>query len=361
MSRSPIRNITVIAGTLGLGGAERQLFYQAVSLKRQGVSVRVVSLQGGPWERRLREAGVETTTLESAKNGLSRFRAIQRELTRRPKDLIYGAHFFVAPYACLAARLAGIPAFCSVHSALGADMAKLPLGIGAGVLRSAQKIICNSQAAIAEAQERGVPAERLFFCPNGIDLGVYRPPDTPKETGRPQLLAVGRLVPEKRFDRFLRIVAEIRRERDVDAVLVGDGPLKNQLQGMANALGLAPPHFRFEPADSNVAGLYRAATALVQTSQVEGMSNVVLEAMSSGLPVVATAAGGTAEAVVEGVTGFVVDGDREDLFFDRIGRLLNDPTAATSMGEQGRLRVAQEYSLERIDECLRELYRDVER
>lgn len=356
---SQVRSIAIIAGTLGLGGAERQLLYQAVSLKRQGKAVRVISFEGGPWKRRLREAGVAATTLESAQNSFSRFRAIQRELARQPPDLIYGAHFFVAPYACLSARLEGVPAFCSVRSTLAADLAKLPLGIGSGVLRSARKIICNSRAAIDEAAARGVPAERLFYCPNGIDLESYRPADPPTAAARPRLLAVGRLVPEKRFDRFLRIVAEIRQEREVDAVLVGEGPLKSQLQEQADSLGLTRPNFRIEPADSNVAELYRTATALVQTSQVEGLSNVVLEAMASGLPVVATDAGGTTEAVVEGVTGFVVDGERSDMFVDRIRRLLDDPSAAARMGKQGRLRSAEEYSLDRLDQRLRDLYRDV--
>lgn len=358
---SPVRNVAIIAGTLGLGGAERQLSYQAFALQRQGIAVRVIAFEGGPWERRLRESGVAATTLESRRNSVSRLWAIQKQLSERPPDCICGAHFFVSPYVCLTARLQGVPALCTVRSTLAADLAKLPLGIGSGVLRSAHTIICNSQAAISEAVARGVPAERLFYCPNGVDRDRYRPTDEPEKAGRAQLTAVGRFVPEKRFDRYLQIVSEIQRERDVDAVLVGEGPLRSELHEQANALGLARPSFRFESADSGLTDLYRTTTALVQTSQVEGLSNVVLEAMASGVPVVASDAGGTKEAVVDGVTGFIVDGERSDMFVDRIRRLLDDPKLAADMGRQSRLRSVQEYGLDRLDQRLRELYRDVER
>ncbi len=349
--------IVFLAGSLDLGGAERQLYYKASALRRMGASVRVISFAGKDWEQPLREAGVEVISIARRRTPLSRVLAILKELRRQPADVLQGVHFFVSPHACVAARLAGITEICAVQSSLEAELEKLPAGFGWMTLRAARWIVCNSMASREEARLRGVPEGRLCYCANAVDLSVFHPPAEPVDGGRLRIVAVGRLVRLKRFDRFLRIVAALRRSRDVEAVLVGDGPLRGELEKTAASLGLTAPDFRVEAVEPRAAPeVYRGATLLVQTSETEGMANVVLEAMASGLPVVSTRAGGTAEAVEDGVTGFLVDEEDLDGFEDRIGGLLDDPALRRRMGAEGRRRIERDYSLDGLPERLRELY-----
>jgi len=352
--------IVFLAGTLGLGGAERQLFYQSLAWRRLGASVRVISFRGDYWEGLLREAGAEVISLARFKTPVSRVLAIARELKRRPAEVLQSCHFFVNPHAILAARLAGIPEVCAVRSSVSAELRKLPWLVRSATLNAARWIACNSRAAMDEARARGIPDPRLLYCPNAVDRKVFHPPAVQAATRwRPRILGIGRLVPEKRFDRFLRIVAAVRQTRDVEAVLVGDGCLRGELEDQAASLGLMSPAFRFEPATRNVPEIYRNATLLLQTSETEGLSNVSLEAMASGLPVVAANSGGTVEAVDHGVTGFLVDGEDLAEYQRRILSILDDSSQALRMGRCGLERIARDYCLERLPGRLEKMYQRV--
>ncbi len=159
----------------------------------------------------------------------------------------------------------------------------------------ADRIICQSRAMADDlAAEVGIAAERLAVLPNPVDLdgiqGVTEPERWPGFG--PHLLALGRLVPEKGFDLLLRALALVRRDfPHADLVIAGTGPEDGTLKRLADELGLKNAVW-FAGHVDQPCGFYAGANLFVLSSRHEGMPNVLIEALASGLPVVATPASG---------------------------------------------------------------------
>jgi glycosyltransferase involved in cell wall biosynthesis len=198
-------------------------------------------------------------------------------------------------------------------------------------------------------RHRVVPAERLKVIWNGV-------PDTPlrarPEAHPPRLVMVARFAPPKDHALLLRALAGLR-ELPWTLDLVGEGPLLPQARALAQALGLAE-RVRFLGARRDVAEVLAGAQVFALATHWEGLPLSVLEAMRSGLPVVATDVGGVKEAVVEGKTGFLVGRGDEAGFRERLARLLQNPRLRASLGEAGRKRYEGAFTLERM---LRETWR----
>jgi glycosyltransferase involved in cell wall biosynthesis len=219
-------------------------------------------------------------------------------------------------------------------------------------------IAANSQAAIRYATEHGVRPERLYFLPNVVDTKQMKP--VARRGEHPvRLITVGSLIQCKRFDRFLSILARLRSEvdRPVSGVIIGAGPLREQLEKQAGALGLLPSTLQFRGSVSDVASVYQEADICVLTSDYEGTPNVLLEAMASGLPVVATKVGGVPEIVRQGKNGFVVEPGDETSLCAALVRLINDSRLRMQMGRDARAYVEANHSLDRLPIMLHGLYR----
>jgi glycosyltransferase involved in cell wall biosynthesis len=190
---------------------------------------------------------------------------------------------------------------------------------------------------------RIVPAEKLKVIWNGV-------PDTPlrarPETHPPRVVMVARFAPPKDHALLLRALAGLR-ELPWTLDLVGEGPVLPQAQALAEALGLTE-RVRFLGARRDVAEVLAGGQVFALASYSEGLPLSVLEAMRSGLPVVATDVGGVKEAVVEGKTGFLVGQGDEAGFRERLAGLLQDPRLRVSLGEAGRKRYEEAFTLERM-------------
>jgi glycosyltransferase involved in cell wall biosynthesis len=177
------------------------------------------------------------------------------------------------------------------------------------------------------------------------------------------LLAVGRLTREKRFDRFISLIHHLRSHHrlDVRGWIVGptraDQDLRPVLEGQAAALGLRSDVLRFCGAIPDMPCIYHQASIFVLTSQHEGTPNVLLEAMASGLPVVATRVGGVPEIVQHARTGFLAAEDRLDELSNAIVELIQNPGLAMETGARARSYVEQTHSLQRLPAYLSDLYR----
>jgi glycosyltransferase involved in cell wall biosynthesis len=357
MDLSKLR-ICFLAGTLGQGGAERQLFYILSALRQSGADLHLLCLgQNEFWEDRIKNLGVPITCVGQPKSKLRRLFRIMTELRKHPPQVFQSQHFYTSAYVGVAARLLRLCGIGALrNNGLNEVLANGRIG-GCLNLHTPRIMAANSQAAIRYATERGVRPERLYFLPNVVDTGQLKPASRRKQNPL-RLIAVGRLVQQKRFDRFLSAVARIRKETsgEVKAIIVGSGPLRAQLEKQAGALGLLPSLVEFRGAVSDMAPVYAEADICVLTSDYEGTPNVLLEAMASGLSVVATKVGGVPEIVWQGENGFMVEPGDEASLCAALVHLINDSELRTQMGKNARAYVEANHSLDRLSTMLSGLY-----
>jgi len=212
------------------------------------------------------------------------------------------------------------------------------------VWRQGAAVTANS-AGLSELARAFMPELDVPVIPNGVDTRLFHPAEAGPAGDRPvRLLAVGRLVAQKGIDVLLDALARPGLET-VELDVVGDGGWRGALEGQAAALGMAGRVRLHGWLDRSVlAEIYRAADVFVLPSRDEGMPNVVLEAMASGLPVVASAVAGARELVVEGSTGFLVPPEEPGALADALLRLTGDPALRAALGGRGRRRVEEHFS-----------------
>jgi phosphatidyl-myo-inositol dimannoside synthase len=205
-------------------------------------------------------------------------------------------------------------------------------------------------------------AARVRVIPLGVNPSTFRP-ELPTASvrerygldTRPWLLTVARLVPHKGIDLGIEVLRGLRQEGiEVGYAIVGEGPAGEELRRLVDAQGLSA-HVRFLGAvpDADLPALYNSASAYVGLSReagvhVEGFGLSFLEAAACGLPVVAGRGGGTADAVANGITGYLVETSSAAEPTSAVRRLLQDPSQARIMGGAGRARVEGEFAWERV-------------
>ncbi len=202
---------------------------------------------------------------------------------------------------------------------------------------------------------------RVVFAPPGVDTEQFSPGQYCPES---YILAVGRLGdPRKNISLLFRAYHRLRQllPSAPQLILAGKTMPDSTTWQLAESLGIAEHIKTFKDVDAQqLVGLYRNASVFVLSSDEEGLGIVILEAMASGLPVVATRCGGPETAVKDGETGFLVPKDDPDALAGRMEQLLRDPVHAEHLGQAGRRRAEQEFSiaaaarkfLERYDELL---------
>jgi glycosyltransferase involved in cell wall biosynthesis len=353
--------VALVAGTLVQDGAEKQLVYIAKALRDAGVVVRVYCLRRGEfYEDVLRALGLPPRWVGRFGNPLFRLLSLGRALREFRPHLVQSAHFYTNLYAALAARSCGALGLgCSRNDVFsevrdngywGQPSLKLPAAL-----------LVNSQAARRNAEALGVKLGRLHVIANVIDLADFDARSgEPAAAGTgpyPLAIAIGRLVPQKRFDRFLEALALAQRNAPcLRGILVGEGPDRDALERKATALGLLPDHLAFLGRRRDVPRLLRQADLLVLTSDYEGFPNVVLEAMAARLPVVTTPAGDAGAIIEDGVSGYVVPfGDTERLA-ERIVRLAKAPELREQFGRAGRRRAERDYACAGLADRLLAIY-----
>jgi glycogen(starch) synthase len=220
-------------------------------------------------------------------------------------------------------------------------------------------ITTNSNALLAEA--RGLFPEISSLSSviyNGMEFPDIEVEPLPLE--RPRLVCAGRLVSDKGFDIALAAMASlVARFPRLQMTIVGDGPARGQLERQALALGLGKTvTFAGWVDPGQIPAFMKSATIVVMPSRwEEAFGLVALEAALMGRPVVATRVGGLPEVVVDRETGLIVHKDDSEALADAIASLLDQPQQAMAMGNAGRLRAQQIFSLQRYVDAYDALYR----
>jgi glycosyltransferase involved in cell wall biosynthesis len=354
--------VAYVVGTLGRGGAEKQLVLQARALVERGVRLSVFSLTNGePHEQDVRHVGVEPVWLGRHRSRLGTLVSLFSRLRREAPDIVHSTHFYTNLYAGVAGAALKIPTVGSIRNDARLEM-KANGVWGPALLRATSIIVANSEAGRRNAIRRGLRADRITVVPNVIDLAEFD-----QRAGSPFVgelpagviaLLVGRLVPAKRIDRFIEALALARRTApDLCGVIAGDGPLRPALEQQAASLGIRPPGLTFLGARTDVPALMRRAAMLVLTSEHEGFPNVLLEAMAAGLPVVTVDAGDAIRVVGHEIAGLVARPAEPEAIAKLMVQLAGDADMARKLGSAGRARVTAEYSYAHLAPRLEELYR----
>jgi len=225
------------------------------------------------------------------------------------------------------------------------------------LIRRATRVV-----AVAETMRRqlvdgsGVRAERVVVIPNGVDAERIRPAqgraairsELGIADGAPVILSLGALTGEKDPLTAVRVASGVvRAVPEARHLLVGEGPLRSEIEAEAARLGLGDRLLVLGPR-SDVGDLLSVADLLLLPSRTEGLPAVAVEAGLAGLPVVASRVGGVPEVVEHDVTGLLVEPGDVDGFVAAVVGLLGDPDRRRALGEAARVRCGEGYSIERL-------------
>jgi glycosyltransferase involved in cell wall biosynthesis len=274
--------------------------------------------------------------------------AMVARLAGRP---VTGVHAYFAHHpadvADRAARALHVPFGFSVHAK---DLRKAERTAFADrAARAACIVACNDDVA----RDLRAAGARARLVPHGVDRTRFRPSEPAAPGGRAvRLLAVGRLVEKKGFDVLLRGLAAFRD--DWTLRIVGDGPERDRLAGIAAALRLgdrvtfvgACTH-RDLPAEYAHADVVVVPSVVDGAGDRDGLPNVVLEAMACARPIVGTRVGAIRAAVRHGRTGLLVESGSPDGLANAVRVLARNAERRRSMGRSAAERVAREYDLAR--------------
>jgi glycosyltransferase involved in cell wall biosynthesis len=293
-----------------------------------------------------------------------------RVLRRRDVDVLH-THVHVAANVLgrIAARAAGVGVVSHLHIEnhfRPSRLARAPLvGLDNATARLCARLVAVSDATRLAFERQGFPSRLLETVHNGVDAAALRaaPPVALRaELGIPNgdllLVHVGRLAPVKGQQELVEALRGLGRD-DVHVVFFGrdverGGAFGVELERLADGLNVRFAGFR-----ADAAAALCEADALVLPSWIEGLPLVVLEAMAQAKPVVATAVGGTPEAVVDGETGLLVAPRDVPALTGALERLLRDEELRRRLGEAGRRRVEAHFSANAMTRRILEIYAEL--
>ncbi|MEZ6125062.1 MAG: glycosyltransferase [Planctomycetaceae bacterium] len=339
MPTSPdCRDLSMCITELDVGGAERAFVRVARGLQELGWNVRAISLRdAGPLAGDLTASEIPVTALNCG--GMADLRCLWRltgELRRHRPNILLSFLHQANLYGRLAAAAAGVP--ISVSGIRVADRRRSVVLPDRWTHKLVSHYVAVSQAVgQTHAQLCRIPPERMTAIPNGIDVAADRPMIEFQQRPESVLLFVGRLTQQKDPGCLLTAVQLLSSDvkRRVSVRIVGEGELRPELQRGIQELAKSDPELagRIQLAgrSDDVTRVMNEATLLVLPSRWEGLPNVVLEAMVSGLPVVASDVDGVRELIQHENTGWLFPSGNPQALADQLSAALQSAEARKSV------------------------------
>ena len=216
-------------------------------------------------------------------------------------------------------------------------------------------MICNSQALVDVLGGLGVVKEHLTYIPNGVDTAYFKPTPPPPSERAPIILCVARLCSDKDhvtlFQAFEKVYLKFPAAR---LLIVGDGPDEAKLKSWAKQHPNLP--IEFQPGTTDVRSYYAAAKIFALSSIREGQPNVILEAMSAGLPICATSVGGIPHLIDHDRTGILSAPKDIKALADNLLAIFSDPQKADDYGDSARIIAQTKFSFSTMVEMHQNLF-----
>ncbi|MBN1320287.1 MAG: glycosyltransferase family 4 protein [Thermoleophilia bacterium] len=354
--------ILFLISTLGLGGAEKQLVSWAKILQDDlGARISVASFDATLIHRArtLRDMDVPVQVLGRDMSLPRRVSGVVSMAKQNRVDVVHAFSCYLSPLAVAAALAVRATPASSFRGSGQADLRGLRTIYRQPVLSVLRYFTANSHEAITLVRHQLSQKALLHYVPNLVtDPGPEsrRQPAVERE-GSVTALMVGRLDENKRIDVFLEALAKARRmEPRLKGLIVGEGPVAENLRNRATVLGLMPDGIEFTGQVPDVSEYYRGAGMLVHLAVSEGTPNVVLEAVAAGVPVITTSAGDLRRIVRPGQTGVLVPFDDSPAVARSLVESVRSPERSMRMAERARDEVLQSHSKEMVREALRAFY-----
>jgi glycosyltransferase involved in cell wall biosynthesis len=366
--RMPNRIVFLISRADDIGGAQIHVRDVSTALREQGIDAVVLGGQDGEFGNQLRERGVPFRPLHylhrivRPREALMAVLEIRRLLREIGPDIVSTHSTTAGILGRLAARSLGIPVLFTAHGwgfttgrPWGQRLAFWLAEWLTAPLAARIITVCDSdlQAALRSRLTRRA---RLVAIPNAMPDVAESLRATPEKVP-PKIVMVARLSFWKDQPTLLRALAQLAH-LDWQLELLGDGPRRQELETLADELGIGA-RVRFLGYRADVPARLADAQVFVLATKWEGFPRSILEALRAGLPVIASDVGGVRESVRDGETGFVTPAQDVDALRDRLGALLADPHERARMGAAARTLYEERFSLEHLIAETTAVYRSV--
>ena len=350
--------VCFLVGTLGRGGAERQLVYMLKALKKCKTDARILCLtKGEAYEEEIKSLDVPIEWIGKSPNRAVRLLNVIKNLRKNPADILQSSHFYTNIYVGAAGKILKIPSIGAVRSDLFSEM-KIHKFLGAWQVSLPHFLIVNSRLAYQRAIESGISSKKVEFVRNVVETSSKNPSDFSKSKSAVRLLFVGRLDKNKCPERFIELAATLIKkfpQIPLKFQIAGDGVLRSDLELLSQKLNLSSEKLEFLGLCSDMSNIYKQADILISTSEREGTSNVILEAMAYGLPIIATKVGGTPDILNE-KRGILIEPGDENKLIEAAETLILNEKLRFRMGSEGRRYVEQNHSVESLQTQLTNIY-----
>ncbi|MGE5838268.1 MAG: glycosyltransferase [Acidobacteriota bacterium] len=349
--------IAVFLTSFHPGGTERQMVELVRRLDPTRFAVHVACLHDeGAWAARAAEKATQLVEFPisgfahpSAMRAVRTFAAWCRQ---RAIQIVQTCDYYANVIGLAGAALARVPVRIASRRELKPDKSRTQLAVQRVAYQLAHRVVANSPAAAKQLAHEGLAADHVRVIPNGLDIQRFHGKvHGPIES----IIAVANLRPEKSHDILLEAFARSTANRRLRLRVVGDGPCRAALERQARESGLGH-RVEFLGHREDVADLLALSGLFVLPSRSEAFPNSALEAMASGLPVIASAVGGLLDLIEDGRNGLLVPPGDADALAGAIDRLVAQPTLAAALGESARRHVRDRYSFARMVASFEHLY-----
>jgi glycosyltransferase involved in cell wall biosynthesis len=351
--------ICYVIGQLDKGGAERQLYELLKVTNRKKFDPTVISFsQGGFWKKEIQRLNIDVIEIYRGKKyEFKRLLKLIKLINSLKPDIVHTYLFSANSYGRIAAIIARIPIIITSERStpdINSGRTLIQIYIDKYLSCFSQGIICNSyKASDILIRKYSFDSQKVYVVHNGIDVTTFLKNkyfDNHKISNCKVIGTVGSLFPLKNHRLFLdmaKIILENYSSDNLKFMIIGGGGLRAELESYAQYLGITSKVvFTGERTDVHI--LLKSFDIFVMTSLYEGLSNAIMEAMLSNLPVVATDVGGNRELISDGETGFICPSNNANVLADKVLILINDEKKSKLMGEKGKKKIINNFSIEKM-------------